>query len=81
MTSLRCGRTAVIRKYMISKHAFTSHIVVICICSTTRTYLDPRTRVSISAWEYCETSSSGGIRLEDVFTTLDVQTSRTVSVS
>lgn len=52
MTILCCGRTIVIRLYIMSRHALTSHMVRSCICSTTKTSLDPYIRILISASEY-----------------------------
>lgn len=71
----------VMRLYISKRQAFTSHIVRICICSTTRTSFDPYTRESISCWEKRETSSPGAIRLLLVFTTMCMTAIRTVSVA
>lgn len=80
-TILCCGKTRVMRLYMMRRQALTSQIVRICICSTTKTSLDPYIRVLTSASEYCEMSSPGGIRLLLVFVISCMMAMSTVSVA
>lgn len=51
---------------MINKQALMDHIVLICICSTTTTILDPNARVLID-WASSTTLSAGLIRFVGVY--------------
>ena len=53
----------VIRLYITKRQVFTNQTVRICICSTTKTSLEPKTRSLISCAENLETSSPGAMRL------------------
>ena len=73
------GRTDVKRLYMMRRHAFTVHIVMHCICSTTRTIFEPYSLSLITSGVSC-IGTFGSIRLLLVFTTTFIPAIRTVSV-
>lgn len=73
--------THVRRWYMSSRQALTSQMVMHCICSTTRTILEPNSLVLISSSVNAETSVPGSMRLLLVLETMFMATMRTVSVA
>lgn len=75
---IRLKITYVRRLYMIKKHALTHHTTEICICSTTRTILEPYARVLIS-WGVKTTWSAGLMRLLLVVATIFIVAMSTVS--
>ena len=74
------SNTNVRRLYMSNKQYFINQMVEICICSTTKTHLEPYSRVAISAASRT-TFSLGSMRLLLVCEIMDMPTMRIVSVT
>lgn len=72
--------TNVRRLYMSNRQYFISQMVNICICSTTKTHLEPYSRLAISAASKT-TCSLGSMRLLLVCEMMDMPTIRSVSVN